>query len=251
MESSLQQIELSDLGESIGTPPSARLIESVERYGVMQPIVVAKTVDGSGEIGLEVIDGNRRIAAAREARVRAVPALVLDGLTDQQIAEWTLVANGFRQANYLTEMQALRQLQATGYSPSDIAKVSGLAKSSLDVRSRLERLIPRLFGALRAGRITQADAVTASKLDSDDQQQLNHHLERTGSLKRADIMRMYPELAKKSDTSDDAEMQQPTMSTLQNLLLEIVSIAGRLEVSREQLQEMLASTWDAHHRHLE
>lgn len=251
MEGSLQQIELNALGAAIGTPPSARLVESIERYGVMQPIVVARVVDDAGEIGLEVIDGNRRIAAARKARVHSVPAIVLDGLTPQQIAEWTLVANGFRQANYLTEMQALRHLQSTGYSSSDIHKVSGLAKSSLEVRSRLDGLNPDLLEALRDSRISQADAVTATRLDGDDQQQLAAHLDRTGSLKRADIMRMFPELAKKGEGTDDDEMQQPTMATLRNLILEVVSVAGRLDVSQEQLTELLAATWQTNNPQIE
>lgn len=251
MEGSLQQIDLTELGDSIGTPPSARLIESVERNGVMQPIIVARTVSDDGEIGLEVIDGNRRIAAARKARVSTVPAIVLDGLSDDQIAEWTLVANGFRQANYLTEMMALRQLRENGYTTGEINTISGMAKSSLEVRNRLDGLIPNLLDALRRGRITQADASTASKLHAEDQSVLDRYLAKTGHLRRADILRMFPDLANKSAEADDTEMQAPTMSTLQNLVMEAVSIAGRLELNRDQLFEMVATKWDANNRHLD
>lgn len=253
MNGSLQQISLTELPSSIGTPPSARLIESVEHSGVIQPIIVAHIVNADGEIGTAVIDGNRRIAAARKARNQSVPAIVLDGLSPEQISEWTLIANGFRQANYLTEMEALRHLKDRGYSSDDINKISGMAKSSLEVRNRLDGLVPNLLEALRQGRITQADASTASKLDADDQDVLGQHLHRTGSLRRADITRMFPELAAKSSSgdADETEMQQPTKSTLQNLMLEAVSIAGRLEINRDQFLELAANAWDANNRHLD
>ena len=81
MEGSLENVALADLPDSIGAPPSARLIESVERQGIIQPVLLAEHTTDTGEIQLLVIDGNRRVAASRIANRTYVPAFVLTGLT--------------------------------------------------------------------------------------------------------------------------------------------------------------------------
>lgn len=253
MEHSLQQVALTELGQSIGTPPSARLIESIGQFGVMQPVLLARVVDDAGEIRLDVIDGNRRIAAARKADISHAPAIVLDGISPDEIAEWTLIANGFRNANYLSELWAMQRLEQSNFSAEAIHRVSGMAKSSVDVRNRLLNLDQELLEGLRHGEIQQADAITASKLSAEDQDRLSQLFRRRGKLSRTDIVKMFPELASKNAAGagmDDEDMKQPTRATLQNLLLEAVSIAGTLELDRDAFLSIAARVWDVNNQHL-
>ena len=127
MEGSLRQIPLSELGDTIGTPPSQRLKDSVKRMGIIQPVILTEQADESGEIHLAIVDGNRRVAAARAAGMDQIPAVVFEGLEPTTIAETTLASNSFRTSNYLAEFWALKQLERNQYQYNDIVAASGMA----------------------------------------------------------------------------------------------------------------------------
>jgi ParB/RepB/Spo0J family partition protein len=62
-------------------PPSAQ-------HGLIQPLIVSETADGS----YELIAGERRLRAARRAGMSEVPVIVKD-VTPQQVLEIALVEN--------------------------------------------------------------------------------------------------------------------------------------------------------------
>jgi ParB/RepB/Spo0J family partition protein len=237
MEGSLQNVALAELPDTIGAPPSARLVESVERQGIIQPVLVAEHTDEAGEIHLVIIDGNRRVAASRQAGLTYIPAFMLSGLTPEEIAQWTLVANGFRTSNYLTEFGAIRLLEGTNYSPNDIRKISGMAGASIDLRNQLSGLNRELFAALQHGSIGQAEAIAAAKLHRDDQELVAQRFRERGKLTRADIRELAP-----PDTSDDA---QPSQATLADEIQAAIQTAIALDMDRDTFLALVASTWDA------
>lgn len=63
------------------------LKESILEYGIVQPIIVRKSIKG-----YEIVAGERRFRAAKEANLETVPA-VIRGLTDQQMMELALLEN--------------------------------------------------------------------------------------------------------------------------------------------------------------
>lgn len=63
------------------------LKESILEYGIIQPIIVRKSIKG-----YEIVAGERRFRAAKEANLETVPA-VIRGLTDQQMMELALLEN--------------------------------------------------------------------------------------------------------------------------------------------------------------
>ena len=65
------------------------LSESIRSYGVLQPVLVRKLPQG----GYELIAGERRLRAARQADVAEIPAIVRE-LNDAQISEVALIARG-------------------------------------------------------------------------------------------------------------------------------------------------------------
>lgn len=239
MEGSLQNVFLADLPDTIGAPPSARLIESIERQGIIQPVLLAEHTTDSGEIQLMVIDGNRRIAASRQAKRTYVPAFVLTGLSPEEIAQWTLVANGFRTSNYLTEFGAIRLLEGTNYSPTEIRKISGMAGTSIDLRSQLSSLNRDLFAALQHGIIGQAEAIAAAKLHRDDQEVLAQRFRERGRLTRADIRELFP-----PDAEAEAESADPSQDTLGNQLRAAAHTAQALGMTKEEFSTQASQAWD-------
>ncbi|MCA9294289.1 MAG: ParB/RepB/Spo0J family partition protein [Phycisphaerales bacterium] len=130
----------------------AELAASIKTAGVMQPILAR----ASGE-GLEIIAGERRWRAARDAGLTHVPVLVRT-LTDQEAAEWSLVENLQREdLNPVDRCTALRRLFTDfGLSHGAIAERVGLDRSTVTNFIRLGELEPAILelmstGALSAG----------------------------------------------------------------------------------------------------
>jgi len=65
---------------------------SISRHGILQPLVVCKR-----EVGYELISGERRYRAARQAGLTKVPVVIRDDTNPQHLAELRLVENLQRQ----------------------------------------------------------------------------------------------------------------------------------------------------------
>jgi ParB-like nuclease domain len=98
-------------GQPEQTEDFASLVEAIRLYGVLEPIAI--TQDGV------VLNGNRRVAAARVVSLPEVPARVLNNLSPQQEKEIILTLNHHRKPRVSTmvrEAMALEQLTHTEYS---------------------------------------------------------------------------------------------------------------------------------------
>lgn len=199
MEGTLQQINLSDIGDTVGTPPSSNLVGSIRKNGVVQPIVLAESPDENGEIRLLLIDGNRRVRAARSNGITSIPAIVLTGIEPEAISRLTLILNGFRAGNYLSEFWAIRQLEKQQLGESDILSLSGLSKSMLKKRTALSDLDRDLFVALRNGKIYQTHAAAIALLPIELQGELASLYRRQGRLQQSDVNRYKPVKSAKSE----------------------------------------------------
>ena len=128
----------------------AELAASIKTAGVMQPIL-ART----GEKGLEIIAGERRWRAARDAGLTHVPVLVRT-LTDQETAEWSLVENLQREdLNAADRSTALRRLATDfGLSHGAIAERVGLDRSTVTNLIRLGELEKEILSLLSSGELS-------------------------------------------------------------------------------------------------
>ncbi|WP_379970838.1 ParB/RepB/Spo0J family partition protein [Ectobacillus sp. sgz5001026] len=63
------------------------LTDSIKEHGILQPIIVRKSIKG-----YEIVVGERRFRAAKEAELENIPAVVR-GLNDQQMMELALLEN--------------------------------------------------------------------------------------------------------------------------------------------------------------
>ncbi|MEO0474371.1 MAG: ParB/RepB/Spo0J family partition protein [Planctomycetota bacterium] len=112
------------------------LAESIRRDGLMQPIVVRPAADDSGQY--ELIAGERRWRAAKEAGLEQVPALIRE-IDDEKAAELALIENLQREdLNSIEKAEAFQHLgDQFGLTHTQIAERVGLERSSVSNLLRL------------------------------------------------------------------------------------------------------------------
>ena len=115
----------------------ADMVESVRANGVLVPIVVRPGADDQ----FEILSGHNRVAAAREAGLSEIPAIVREGLTDEEalliVTETNLIQRSFADLKHSERAVAIaahhratkHQGKRTGTEQARGASALGLQKS--------------------------------------------------------------------------------------------------------------------------
>ena len=145
----------------------SELAQSIREKGIIQPISVRSF--GSG---YQLIAGERRFRAARQAELTVVPAIVMDVGTDQEMMELSLIENIQREnLNPIEEAKAYRMLIDECFlTQEEVAEHVGKDRSTIANTLRLLALAPEVIDALQAGQISAGHARTLLGLDNADQQ---------------------------------------------------------------------------------
>lgn len=128
-----QEVLLALVGKTAGPAPTTKFVRSVRRQGVIVPVILREVVQDDGNITYGIIDGNRRVAAARQVGIAYIPARVLIGVTAEEAARLTLATNSFRSGNLVTELWAIRQLESSGITRKGIVGASALTSTNFRV----------------------------------------------------------------------------------------------------------------------
>jgi ParB family chromosome partitioning protein len=112
----------------------AELADSIRKHGILQPVLFCPGEQGS----VTVVAGERRIAAAKMAGVLTIPAIMVEGNTD----EIALVENLQRKdLTPLEEAEALdRIMKRHNYKQEDLTSVVGKSKAMISEIMSLNRL---------------------------------------------------------------------------------------------------------------
>jgi ParB family transcriptional regulator, chromosome partitioning protein len=131
------------------------LASSVRTQGLLQPIVVRPRPEG----GWELIAGERRWRAAKDAKLETVPALVREA-DDRDTLLLSLVENVAReQLSAVEEARAYAMLlDEFGLSLGDVAERVGKAKPTISNRVRLLELPEDVLWMLARGDLTERHA---------------------------------------------------------------------------------------------
>jgi ParB family transcriptional regulator, chromosome partitioning protein len=134
-----------------GDAEMATLTASVREHGVLQPILVAETLDG-----YQLIAGERRVRAAAAAGLERIPAVIRD-LDERARLELALVEN--LQREDLDPIEAAhgfrRLIDEFGFSHEEIAERVGRARSTVANTLRILDLAPVVQTAIADGRISE------------------------------------------------------------------------------------------------
>jgi len=143
-----------------------RLVTSIKKNGIIQPIVVRRS-----DTGYEIIAGERRWRAAQAAGLKEVPVVVRDA-GDSEAAELSLIENVQREGlNPLEEADAYQTLINTfGLSQEELSSRVGKDRSTIANTIRLLKLPQEIKTALINRTISPGHARALLTLDTPGEQ---------------------------------------------------------------------------------
>ncbi|MGW7594747.1 ParB/RepB/Spo0J family partition protein, partial [Streptomyces rubiginosohelvolus] len=179
-----------------------------------------------------VIDGNSRLAAAREAGLTEIKVMLDDklGSNPDEILESALVANIHRQElNHLDEAKALEQLLKIHGTQEALAARLHRSQGWVSQRLALLTLTPSLKEKLQSGEESAATLRLVGKKKAEDQEAHLQHLKATRPQKPRT-----PKQKRQPPTDAPARLPSTDPHTLTNLIITELDVA-----SRRKLTELL------------
>ncbi|MEV7632764.1 ParB/RepB/Spo0J family partition protein [Microbacterium sp. NPDC089318] len=146
----------------------AELVHSVREFGVLQPVIVRQNADGE----YELIMGERRTRAAREAGLDAIPAILRE-TADEDLLRDALLENLHRsQLNPLEEASAYQQLlEDFGITQEELATRIGRSRPQISNTIRLLRLPVPVQQRVAAGVLSAGHARAILSVETPEQMQ--------------------------------------------------------------------------------
>lgn len=144
------------------------LTESIRERGIIQPLLV-RSVDDK----YELIAGERRLTAAKEAGLVEVPIIVVQA-ADQDALELALIENLQREdLNPIEEAEAYRMLcEKFGLTQEQVAKRIGKARATVTNALRLLELHKNVRELVASGQLSAGHAKALSSLEIPEEQLL-------------------------------------------------------------------------------
>ena len=118
------------------------LAESIEKYGVIQPIAVRKCEETVGSVfKYELIAGERRLRASKMAGLSEIPCVLMD-VNEEKSAELAIIENLHRKdLNIFETAEAISSLiEVYGLTQEEIASKLSVTQSAVANKLRLLRL---------------------------------------------------------------------------------------------------------------
>ena len=142
------------------------LADSIRQHGVIQPLLVQEREDH-----YEIIAGERRWRAAKEAGLKMIPVIVRDYST-QEAVEVSLIENIQREdLNPIEEAQAYRNLMTDfALKQEDVARKVSKSRAAVANAMRLLRLDARVQAMVVDGRLTEGHARALLVIEDGDKQ---------------------------------------------------------------------------------
>ncbi|MEQ6376392.1 ParB/RepB/Spo0J family partition protein [Bacillaceae bacterium S4-13-58] len=156
-EEGLQEVSVKELRPNPYQPRKTfeadaieELKESIIQHGILQPLIVRKSIKG-----YEIVVGERRFRAAKEAGLETVPVVVKD-LTDEKMMELALLENLQREdLNPIEEAQAYSTLiEELKVTQEQLAKRLGKSRSHIANLIRLLSLPNQIIAHINSGELT-------------------------------------------------------------------------------------------------
>ena len=166
---SIKEIDLTQIKpnrfqprQSFDEQKITELSQSIAKHGILSPILVRET--GAG--GFELIAGERRLRAAKQAGLQTAPCMI-DSAEDQLSLELALIENLQREdLNPIEEARGYDRLKREFSLTQDkIAEVTGKARSSVANSMRLLNLPTSIIDLLYAGDLEKGHAKILASMD--------------------------------------------------------------------------------------
>ena len=141
------------------------LASSIKEHGIVQPIIVKKSIKG-----YELVAGERRTKAAKIAGLETVPAIVKD-FDDEEMMEIALIENIQREnLNPIEEAMAYDSiLRSSNITQEELAKKFGKSRSYITNSLGLLRLPDDTKKYVEDNKLSMSHARALSKLEDNNQ----------------------------------------------------------------------------------
>ncbi|CAA3970755.1 ParB family partitioning protein [Staphylococcus aureus] len=172
-----EQIKQIDISDTKPNPYQPRktfdenhlndLADSIKQYGILQPIVLRKTVQG-----YYIVVGERRFRASKIAGLKYVSAIIKD-LTDEDMMELAVIENLQREdLNAIEEAESYQRLMTDlKITQQEVAKRLSKSRPYIANMLRLLHLPKKIADMVKDGRLTSAHGRTLLAI-KDEQQML-------------------------------------------------------------------------------
>lgn len=170
----IKQIDISDIKPNPYQPRKTfdenhlnDLADSIKQYGILQPIVLRKTVQG-----YYIVVGERRFRASKIAGLKYVSAIIKD-LTDEDMMELAVIENLQREdLNAIEEAESYQRLMTDlKITQQEVAKRLSKSRPYIANMLRLLHLPKKMADMVKDGRLTSAHGRTLLAI-KDEQQML-------------------------------------------------------------------------------
>ncbi len=140
------------------------LAKSISEYGIVQPIIVKKSVKG-----YELVAGERRTKAAKIAGLKKIPAIIKD-FDDQEMMEIALVENIQREnLNPIDEATSISNIiKLRGYTQDEFANKFGKSRTYVTNILGLLKLPDEVKKLVEKRNLTMSHARVLSKMDDEN-----------------------------------------------------------------------------------
>jgi len=140
------------------------LAASIKEYGVVQPIIVKKTLSG-----YELVAGERRTKAAKMAGLKEIPAIIKD-FNDDEMMEIALIENIQREdLNPIEEAISFDNIiRLRGYTQEEFANKFGKSRSYVTNLLGLLSLPDKVKELVSAKKLSMGHARALSKVSDED-----------------------------------------------------------------------------------
>lgn len=182
----------------------SELANSIKQYGILQPIIVQKNGDM-----YEIIAGERRWRAAKEAGLTEIPVIVRD-YDKQKVMEISIIENIQREdLNPIEEAMAYQSLmEEYGLKHDELAEKVSKNRSTITNSMRLLKLSKNIQQMLIDGKISTGHAkVLLSVENINEQEKIAQELiDKSLSVRELEkLVKKYTKPRKKKDDKDDKD----------------------------------------------
>ncbi|WP_165312673.1 ParB/RepB/Spo0J family partition protein [Vibrio ziniensis] len=220
----LQDIAITSLRPGIYQPrkdmsPEAleELSASIQSQGIIQPIVVRPINTG----GYEIIAGERRWRAAKQAGLKQVPCLIKP-VEDRAAIAMALIENIQREdLNAIEEAQALERLQDEfKLTHQQVADVIGKSRTTVSNLLRLNQLTDKVKQLVALRQLEMGHARALLMLEGEQQEEIAERIAKKQLTVRQTeqlVKKCLSEVSEEKNVLEDVEVQQMSQRLSENL----------------------------------
>lgn len=210
------------------------LADSIREYGVVEPIIVKKSIKG-----YEIVAGERRTKAARLAGLATIPAIVKE-FSDEEMLELALLENIQREdLNPIDEANSVANiLRIRNYTQEEFAKKFGKSRSYITNLLGILRLPSEVQEKVSAGKLSMSHARALSKLQDEDK-----ILELTERIEKEDLnVRDIEKILSKKEVIKPRNVSDYTLKIYENAMSE--ATGSKVKITDKKIQISYDSVQD-------